>query len=56
MQTLKTRIELLALLPKHISIAELGVFEGSFSKLIKEIVQPSELYLVDVFFRKDDER
>ena len=49
MQTLKTRTDLLHLLPKNISIAEIGIFEGNFSKQIYNILSPSLLYLVDTF-------
>jgi hypothetical protein len=49
MKKLKNRKELLEKVPKKISIAELGVFEGDFSKEIYEIISPSLLYLVDLF-------
>jgi O-methyltransferase len=46
---LNTRKEILDILPKNISIAEIGVFKGDFSKEIFKIVKPSKLYLVDIF-------
>jgi hypothetical protein len=48
-ETYTTRIDLLASLPKGMKIAELGVFRGDFSKLIKTVCMPSSLYLVDLF-------
>lgn len=49
MKTVKTRSDLLKLLPKGIVIAELGVFIGDFSKEIIRIVEPKVLYMVDIF-------
>ena len=49
MKILQTRNDLLKIIPKNLKIAELGVFKGDFSKLIKSICNPLELYLVDVF-------
>jgi len=49
MKLLKTRTDLLHLLPKNAVIAEIGVFKGEFSKEILEICEPSLLYLVDLF-------
>jgi hypothetical protein len=49
MQTLKTREDILKLLPKNIKIAELGIFKGEFSELIMKNVQPNEFFLVDLF-------
>lgn len=43
------RIELLSIVPKRCVFAELGVFIGSYSQKILDIVTPSKLYLVDVF-------
>lgn len=49
MKTVKTRSDLLKLLPKGIVMAELGVFIGDFSKEIIEIVRPKMFYMVDIF-------
>lgn len=46
---MKTREEMLNFLPKKTIGAELGVFEGEFSKQIINTVNPSVLYLVDIF-------
>jgi hypothetical protein len=44
-----TRDDLLALLDKNTIGAELGVCDGAFSQVIMDTVQPSRLYLVDVW-------
>ena len=49
MKVFETRIELLNYLNKNLTIAELGVFEGEFSKEIHNICLPNKLYLVDLF-------
>lgn len=49
MKTVPTRLDLLALLPKGLVIAELGVFIGDFSKEILRICEPKTLYMVDTF-------
>lgn len=46
---MKTREELLTLIPKNTIGAEIGVFEGEFSKLIIDTVQPKKFYMVDLF-------
>ncbi|MFB3239111.1 class I SAM-dependent methyltransferase [Aeromonas salmonicida] len=46
---LTDRLSLLALLPKHGVVAELGVAAGDFSRQISEICQPSKLHLVDIW-------
>jgi hypothetical protein len=46
---IKTREEMISLLPKQIKIAELGVFKGDFSRILFETINPKSLYLVDVF-------
>lgn len=46
---LKTREDLLKLLPKNIVIAELGIFKGEFSSQIVSNVSPSMFYMVDTF-------
>lgn len=45
----QTRNDMLASFNKEMVIAELGVFEGDFSKDIMNICSPKELYLVDLF-------
>ena len=49
MEIFENRDEMISVLNKNMVIAELGVFEGEFSKKIKEICQPKELILVDLF-------
>jgi len=49
MKKFKTRNNLIESLPKNLIIAELGVFEGEFSKDIFKICEPKLLYLVDLF-------
>jgi hypothetical protein len=49
LNTVKTRADLLRLLPKGIVMAELGVFVGDFSKEIIDIVKPSRFFMVDLF-------
>lgn len=46
---MKTRLELMTLLPMHSVGAEIGVFTGRFSAEILAIVRPKKLYLVDKF-------
>jgi ubiquinone/menaquinone biosynthesis C-methylase UbiE len=45
----KTRNELLNIVPKNCKFLELGVFRGEFAKEILQAVNPSELYLVDIW-------
>lgn len=49
LQTLADRETLLAILPKHGIVAELGVNRGDFSEKILQICQPEKLHLVDVW-------
>jgi hypothetical protein len=49
MEILENRNELLKLIEKDLIIAEIGVFEGEFSKIIFNECNPSKLYLVDLF-------
>jgi hypothetical protein len=49
MKTFKTREDLLISLGKGLSVAEIGVFKGDFSKFISEYLEPKELFLVDFF-------
>jgi hypothetical protein len=46
---MKTREELLTLIPKNGIGAEIGVFEGAFSEIIYSTTDPKKLYLVDLF-------
>lgn len=41
------RTQLLRLMPKHSVCAEIGVWKGEFSQRILEIVEPSQLFLID---------
>ena len=45
----KTRNELLNCVTKNCKFLELGVFRGEFAKEILQIVEPRELYLVDIW-------
>lgn len=49
MELIKNRNELLKLIEKDLIIAEIGVFEGEFSKIIYNICNPKKLFLVDLF-------
>lgn len=49
MKIFETREELLTFLGKNLTIAEIGVFKGDFSKFIFDNLDPKELFLVDVF-------
>lgn len=49
MQIIDNRNELLNYFPKKMRIAELGVFAGEFSEIILRSLEPSELFLVDIF-------
>lgn len=49
MKYLNTRDELIASLPKKLKVAELGVFDGSFSRNIINLCQPEQFFMVDVF-------
>jgi hypothetical protein len=44
-----TRTDLLELLPKEIKFCEIGVFRGEFAKQILKIVNPKELWLVEIW-------
>lgn len=45
----ENREDMIEIFDKNLTIAELGVFEGEFSKKIKEICKPKKLFLVDLF-------
>ncbi len=47
----KYRHEFLELFPNNSIGLELGVFKGEFTKQILEIVKPSELHLIDVWWK-----
>jgi len=49
MKIVKTRNELLNLLPKHLKICEIGVFKGDFSQILLNLLEPTELHLIDIF-------
>lgn len=51
---MKTRLDLLDTIPKGGVCAELGVFAGEFSRDILARLQPSTLYLVDIFTGIDE--
>jgi hypothetical protein len=45
----QNRVDLLSIIPKNCVFAELGVFIGSYSEIIINTVEPSKMYLVDIF-------
>jgi hypothetical protein len=45
----KTREELLTFIPQNTIGAEIGIFEGEYSKLILRTIKPKKFYMVDVF-------
>jgi hypothetical protein len=50
MQLFQTRVDMLTnLVPKQGTYAEIGVFEGTFSKQIEQILNPSTLFMIDLF-------
>ena len=50
MKLFPTRIDMVrALVPPQSRCAEIGVFEGAFSNQIMDAVQPSCLYMIDLF-------
>lgn len=49
MKKINTRLDLLNLVDRGCKMVELGVFRGEFAKDIIQIVQPSELFLVDIW-------
>lgn len=49
MEIIENRNKLLNLIEKDLIIAEIGVFEGEFSKIIFNECKPKKLYLVDLF-------
>jgi hypothetical protein len=51
---MKTREEIIQLIPKNTIGAEIGVFEGAFSEYIIDVVKPKGYYLVDLFTGKAD--
>lgn len=46
---MNTREEMLNLIPKNSICCEVGVFEGSFSNIIINTVNPEKFYMVDLF-------
>ena len=49
MEKIKDRLFLLEKVPKNSIIAELGVFNGNYSRKILEICKPKELHLIDTW-------
>jgi hypothetical protein len=47
MEIIRTREELIKLLPKNSVGAEIGVWKGQFSKILLDTVEPKMLYLID---------
>lgn len=52
LKVLTDRNQLLNLMPKHGTVAELGVDKGNFSQLIIDTCKPSRLHLIDVWNTK----
>jgi glycosyltransferase involved in cell wall biosynthesis len=49
-QEYDTRIDMIrSLVPKHGDYAEIGVFEGEFSKELFSVLEPRKLHLIDLF-------
>ena len=46
---IKTRNDLLDILPKNMIVAEIGVFKGDFSEIILQKIDPIQLHLIDIF-------
>ena len=49
MKIFETRNDMILEFPKKCVFAELGVFEGNFSDVIIDSINPSELFLVDIW-------
>ena len=49
MHSFQTRNDLISTLTKNCIFAEIGVSQGTFSKLIYSFLKPKELHLIDVF-------
>jgi hypothetical protein len=49
MKIYDTRESMISTFPKFCTIAEVGVFQGDFSKLIYKFLSPKELHLIDIF-------
>ncbi|MDP2175485.1 MAG: class I SAM-dependent methyltransferase [Bacteroidota bacterium] len=49
LKMLTTREEMLTLLPKNCTVAELGVNRGDFSKKILDTCQPQKFHIIDVW-------
>lgn len=49
MEIITNRVEMLNLIPKNGVVCEIGVFKGEFSEKIIQVLNPSKIYLVDIF-------
>ena len=50
MKLFDTRVRMIeSLISKHGNYAEIGVFEGTFSKQIIEILEPTRFHMIDIF-------
>lgn len=49
MRYFNNREDLISFFPKKCIFAEIGVFQGTFSKLIYKFLDPEELHLIDLF-------
>ena len=48
-KVLPTRVDLIKLMPPSSIGAELGIWDGSFSRIISKIIKPQLFYLVDTW-------
>jgi predicted O-methyltransferase YrrM len=49
MNKVKTKLDMLRLLPQRGTVAELGVYKGMLSRFILRICRPSHFYMVDLW-------
>ena len=49
MKFYNTRNDLLSFFEKNLVVCEIGVFKGDFAKVIKSVMNPKELHLIDLF-------
>ena len=52
-KVLPTRVDLIKLMPQNSIGAELGIWDGAFSRVISKIIEPQLFYLVDTWIDMD---
>ena len=52
-KVLPTRVDLIKQMPQNSIGAELGIWDGEFSKVISKIIKPQLFYLVDTWIDMD---